>query len=487
MTGSLTRPRLAAAPTPGLLAGGVAAAAAGLFAVAGLAVVGPRSVLAPAIALVMAAIVRWPRAAAFAVLASGIALDTARVDFTQPLVANFWDLPPGIRNRLPLTTNPYELLLAFTAIVVLAHPRFRARTPARLPALAWLVPPLIAAGLIYGIANGGKVNLAYHEARGLIFALLAFAMVWRLRITPRQAAGGFIAGTLVLAPVTLVRYPLYLANSGIPREIWFGHETGVFLALGSVLGGVLLLRAKSDRERWLLVIYTGVMLFATLVTGRRAAVMVLLVGMLTVGWLLLPKRPVLLVTCGMVSLLGGAAYLSAYWDANTGPLAQPARAVRSQVDPGARDRSSDTYRAIERYDLQRTIAQDEVLGIGFGRPFIQFRPLPELAFWPLQSYTPHQNLLWLWLKTGIVGVSVILGLWVVAFSRCVGACRAVPRSRDIPAGPVVLAAALLMYLSYARVDLAIITSRSAVPLAVAVALALLLPRPSTARREDFDA
>lgn len=473
-------PGAAAAPLRelGALAFVVAIATLGAFAIV---VAGPVVAALPAVLLTLALIVAFPRPAAITLFAACIAFDTAGIDFTSPLATLLWNMPAPLASAMPLKTSPFELLLAFTAAIVFVHPAVRRdRRAARLPGLAWLVPVVLMAGLAWGTIEGGHVNLAYHELRGLIFGSLAFAVAWRLRLAPRDLAAPLFAATTFLGAIAVVRYVLYLAGdrSGVPKEFWFGHETGMFLAFGFVLACVAILRAGSDRQRLYLVLYAALMAISMMMTGRRSAILVVLVGILVVGWLLLPRRPILLATLGVVTLFSGAAYISAYWDAHSGPLAMPARAIRSQIDPDARDESSDQYREIERRNLQRTLRENPVLGIGFGRPYTVFEPLPELGFWPMQFYTPHQNILWLWLKTGIVGISVLAGLWVVAFSRCIRAARSLPRRRDIPIAPMFLAAVLLMYLAYARVDLAFVNSRSAVPLAVALAVALLLPQPA---------
>ncbi len=185
-------------------------------------------------------------------------------------------------------------------------------------------------------------------------------------------------------------------------------------------------------------------------------------------------------------LLAGIAYLAIFWNQEYGALAQPARAIRSQIDPSARDASSDDYRVRERYNVTETLKLNRIFGIGFGRPFAQFQPLPDLTdFWPLQAYTPHQNVLWLWLKMGVVGVAVILGLWLVAFKRCLEAIRSTPKTAPLPATAVILAASLLMYLAYAQIDLALTGTRGIAPLAAAIALCLRLRpyQPPTAETE----
>ena len=125
---------------------------------------------------------------------------------------------------------------------------------------------------------------------------------------------------------------------------------------------------------------------------------------------------------------------------------------------------------------------NRVFGVGFGRPFIQFQQLPDLtSFWPLQFFTPHQSVLWLWLKMGWLGISVVLGFVVVLLKRCLEALQ--ENDRDSPAWST--AAALftvtLMFVVYSTVDIAFAGARQLAPMAVAAALILQL---KTARRAE---
>ena len=279
----------------------------------------------------------------------------------------------------------------------------------------------------------------------------------------------------------LLRYALYLRGgaSGLPNEAWFGHETGLFLAIGCIIGGVLLLNVRGGGARGSAAAYTLLMLVALALTGRRSGILVLILGVLLLAWLLLPRRPALLAAIAVPVLLGAAGYLNVYWDGGSDAIAAPARAIRSQVDPDARDQSSDQYRDIEKANIVDTLEASPLFGVGFGRPFTATKPLPEIPWWPLQLYQPHQNVLWLWLKAGLIGASVLLGLWLVAFRRALDAARAAS-PWTLPGLPAVLAAALVMFVGYGSVDHAFVASRSMSVLGVLIALALLLParRPS---------
>ncbi|MFN0095118.1 MAG: O-antigen ligase family protein [Dehalococcoidia bacterium] len=443
--------------------------ACGSVAAALVLVVGTTAVVAVFGIGVLAGLFLKPRAGAHLVLGVAIALDPGGFGFFHLFADPFWKLPPSVADALPLKTNPFELLVAWLAVVVTVR-GIRAASPG-LPGLVWLVPCILFSGLAWGAMNGGDVALAYHEARGLIFATLAFYVL--IRVGPPKEETLTRAAFVVfasLACATILRWVLYLRGGAVPLEHWFDHETGLFLALGFVVACVAALQAKTPSGRAAAVGLALLTLVAVAMTGRRSAILGVGAGVLIVGWLVMPKRPALLVGLAVPALLVMAGYLSVYWEGHTGPLAEPARAVRSQVDPDARDRSSDEYRTIERENVQRTLRGTPLFGVGFGNPYEQFEKLPTLALWPLQFHTPHQNLLWLWLKMGIVGAAVLVGLWITAFRRCVIACRSAAAG-SLPAVPLCLAAGLLMALTYARVDMAFVGSRSAVFCAVLLALA----------------
>ncbi len=470
-------PNVAAALRSSGAAGVAACGLATVVAAGAVVTIGPGAVVIPLALAAIVAALAWPDRFIVVLLAAGVIIDPAEVGITGPLSKAFWELPAGVANLMPLKTNPFELMVALCAVGLVLRPS-KTEALVRLPVLAWCVPVVILLGLAYGLSQGGQLNLAYHEARGLIFGALMFFCVWRMRgFGGRRTLAVALAATGGLALNTLFRYLVYLQSGvvDLPKESWFGHETGLFLALGFILGCGLLLRARTAGERWTVAAYALLMVVAMSMTGRRSGVLVLILGVLVLGWLLLPKRPVLLIGTAIPVVLLAMGYLGAYWNDGADAIGEPARAIRSQVNPDERDRSSDQYRADERTDIQRTLQESPVFGVGFGRPFTQYIALPLLDFWPLQSYTPHQNILWLWLKMGLIGASVLLGLWLVAFRRCVTACREWVRGEALPVQPMVLAAALLMYLGYGRVDLAFIGSRSATVLGLVLALALLLP------------
>ena len=442
-----------------------------------VAVLGYWALLVPLYAGLLALALVSPRGSALTLLFAGVAFEPAAIDQTRPISMALFDMAPALKNLFPVTISPFELFITITALSF----AFRARSGERLrplPVLVWAAPLVVLMGVAYGLSKGGDSTIAYHEMRGLIYASLAFCIA-RKMMGPNgwPVARVALMATTSLSLIILARYWFYTrdGNSPVSLEAAYAHEDAMFLGLAFVLGCCLMLRTARPGRRLALVLHNLLVLGAILATGRRAGTLVLIVGMLLTFVFLVPRRPGLVLMLSMPVFLLGSLYLGAYWNKSYGALAQPARAIRSQIDPNARDDSSDQYRVVEKFDVEQTIKLGEIFGVGFGRPFAQFQPLPSLTdFWPLQSYTPHQNILWLWLKMGVAGISVFLGIWILALRQCLSNLRGLARARVVPVLPMLTAAGLVMYLAYARIDLALISTRSCALLAALIAIGLSL-------------
>lgn len=462
---------------PGAAVGFFVVCAASAGAVLALAAIGPAALVIPPLVLLVVLAAVYPRVFAYVLLAAMIVFEQGTFDYTRMISKALWELPGGLKSVVPITTSPMELALLSAAVSMFVRSRQKANT-ANVPRVAWALPVVIFLGIGYGVSKGGDSALAYNEARGLLFGMVVFALALRMETEPMRNLVRVVSlASIFLAINTILRWAFYTrgGESPVPLEFAFAHENAVFFGIAIVIAGLGMVRAQSNGARLLWLLQVVLLLAATLVTGRRAGTLVLLVGGATVAWLIFPKRPVAVMVVSLPLMLVGSVYLAAFWNKEYGALAQPARAIRSQISPSARDQSSDEYREIERFNVEETLRLNKVFGVGFGKPFAQFQPLTDLTdFWPLQAYTPHQNILWLWLKTGLIGISVFLGLWIVSLKRCIEAIRAVPRSEAIPVAPIILASVLLMYIAYAQIDQALTSTRSVAPLAIAIALSFRL-------------
>ncbi|HVD30214.1 MAG TPA: hypothetical protein VNE19_00700, partial [Methylomirabilota bacterium] len=127
-----------------------------------------------------------------------------------------------------------------------------------------------------------------------------------------------------------------------------------------------------------------------------------------------------------------------------------------------------------------TIHQDPVLGVGFGREFIMVATLADLSWWPFWRFETHNNVLWMWLKTGAVGYAIFWFLMGSAISRAAYAAR---RLVD----PALRTAGLFCLLSvvgvivFAWVDLGLVSGRVTVFLGTVLGLVSVLPAVDGAR------
>jgi O-antigen ligase len=211
-------------------------------------------------------------------------------------------------------------------------------------------------------------------------------------------------------------------------------------------------------------------------SNRRAAVIGLLAGLALLSvivfwrqqrtfWKAVPIVSVLLV-----------GYVAAFWNSKSA-AAFPAQAVKSVISPNslsARDQSSDLYRRIENNDLNFTIRQTKLMGVGFGNTFYQPYPLPDISSnFEFHGYIPHNSILWIWLQTGFAGFVAMM--YMLGRALMLGASK-IRRVRDGPDLMAVTAAALFiaMYSVFAYVDIAW-DARNMVLLGVALALCANYP------------
>ena len=150
-------------------------------------------------------------------------------------------------------------------------------------------------------------------------------------------------------------------------------------------------------------------------------------------------------------------YIPAFWNRPATPTAEPARAVRSVVDPDPRDKSSNAYRDIETLNLKIDIRDNHHLGAGFGIPVVHKFALPvDLTGAAVTlTYVTHDTVLWVWLRMGFVGSLSFLAIIGAATIR---ACQLTKLSHADPESAIlgaVVACSLVAYLIMGVEDLGI--------------------------------
>jgi hypothetical protein len=158
-------------------------------------------------------------------------------------------------------------------------------------------------------------------------------------------------------------------------------------------------------RRWML-IFLPFVVVANLANERRAATAAFMISipvLFLLCYMAFPyRRKMILGIIGVTAALA-AIYLPIFWNSD-GIWGQPARAVRSQFDPSDRDQSSDVYRMAEDANLMYTMRSQPLFGYGYGKPIMITSPMVDLtADDPLILYLTHDQILWIWMRLGVVG------------------------------------------------------------------------------------
>ena len=359
-----------------------------------------------------------------------------------------------------LTISPLEITL-YLGLVVSCLRRYAntgtiiPRTPLTWPLVTFTA--FVAYGYARGLDAGGDLRIAVIEGRALFYVLLVFVIVVNEcsdRIHLRWAMWAVIAGVVVQSLLSID----YL-NRLDPRErdsLQGLNEHGSALGHNLVtvmMIGLLLLHVRRPLIKWALVAALVPTVYVFFVSQRRSGVAALVVAGAIMAITLLWRRPraFWLIVPFLALLVTG--YVAAFWN-STSSLAFPAQAIKSIIAPesaSAEDRSSDLYRLIEAYDVNYTIRTSPLLGLGFGRQF--YRPvfLPDISVFGLNAYVPHNNVLWIWIKTGFGGFAAMF--YVFAKAIMMGAARVRRAVLDVDL-VVTLTATLfaVMFAVYSYVD-----------------------------------
>jgi hypothetical protein len=210
-------------------------------------------------------------------------------------------------------------------------------------------------------------------------------------------------------------------------------------------------------QRILGLLTTPIAAYTLLAMQRRAGYIAIVIALVACIVVLFIAHRRAFYVIAVTALVAGAIYFPVFWN-NPGLLGQPARAVRSLSQPDERDAASNSYRDLERIDVQAGIASSPILGLGFGQQFPFVVELPDLSFWGFWHYEPHHNILWVWLKVGAIGFTIF---WVIMGSAIArGAHLAVTLRNPIGRSFALLTlAAVIMTVVFCYVDLGLVSGR----------------------------
>lgn len=418
-------------------------------------------------------------------LAAAIAIEIYILNFPD----SFTDYVPffyGLNNSLGwgISVTPAELLMGVTLVagVVRSGPMIRARLfRGRLfgPYLLFLMAVLL--GEVHGLLNGGDFNKSLWELRPQVYGFIGFviaSLVIRSREDLERLALVAAVAILFKGVIGDVRYFIVLNHILGTHESVLGHEDSYFLALLPMATVAALIWTGWTRNVNLLAIASVIGLAALLANERRAGILALDGGVLVIVLLAIRFNGVnrrRLIVLALIAAVIVTAFLIAFWNVQTGLIGQLVRPLRSQFDPTQRDYLSNIYRLAENVNLQLSFQTNKLIGMGFGMPFLTVLAQADIStIYPLWNYIPHNTLLWVGVRMGLVGS---VAFWALFGTALLEVCRAlsVQRDRFVLALVALAGAAIVAELLVAYGDLQLESYRNMIFIGVIFGVLNILP------------
>jgi O-antigen ligase/polysaccharide polymerase Wzy-like membrane protein len=346
---------------------------------------------------------------------------------------------------------------------------------------------LLIVGVLRGLAQEGIFNFAFWESRFLFWMVLCYVLAVNT-IRTRGHIRALLALVFVWVTWSAAEgmwRKIALVDNGLLGNIpetYYSHEDVVIWGLLMML---VFARLAFGGSKWQVLLGPIALIIAgytMLASERRAgyiAVMVAFGAFALVLWIIKRKAFMLIA---VPILIGTAIYMPLFWN-NTSMLGQPARAVRSLRNPDPRDAASNMARDLEAINVRATIQSNLLLGVGFGRPFLQVVPIPDISFFPFWNYEAHHDILWVWMKVGVFGFILFFIVMCRGLARAAALMRKI-RDPDARVFASLAMSAILMSLVFCWVDLGLTNPRVPVVLGVmlgglAVLERIYMPAPET--------
>ncbi|MEI6042754.1 MAG: O-antigen ligase family protein [Chloroflexota bacterium] len=377
-----------------------------------------------AIILIIALIIRWPSVGySMAVL---IVLPCEL--FTVPDgISTYSNLPVANLNSytpLSISASALELILIVTILITVIKAsikgeRFLDRSKTALA--VGLFGGFLIFGYLWGVyVRRGDGKVAQTEIRSILFViLLYFLTIYFVRDSKMWRTLNWIypLGLSLMAIIGILRF--FTIDPAIAGPIYaeslngFNHDTSILFVILVMWCLAKLVFGDNKGEKFIGWVLLAPAFFGIFVSGRRSAFAVL-AGCIIIflAMLFVRHRKAFIIIVIILGIIG-PPYMVVFSKVS-GPLGMPARAFSStSAAPGSRDANSDLYRTVEKNNVIMTIKTAPLTGIGFGQPFIRFIEFIDLEGFTLQNYTPHVQVLWLWLKVGMFGWGIF---WLILCS-----------------------------------------------------------------------
>jgi hypothetical protein len=426
-----------------------------------MVLLGPsESLLAWLVVLIgVGAVLYHPRNGLYLMAGFGLVGDTVLSPWL-PFVKNFSSRESILYLGDAIIINPLEAFLGLTFLSWFIHSFSSRDFGFHRGSLFWPVVVFlgfVTAGLWYGLNNGGDSNIALWEARPIFYLAAMMILVTNLIKTRQQVS---LLLWFVMAAIFV---------EGIQGNWYFWvnlrgrldgvnaiteHSAAIHMNSLFVFFLAAMLYKTSQSRRIVLGLFSLIVLVPYFATQRRAAFLTLGLALILLAVMLYKENKNVFWTVVPPALAAILMFTAAFWN-NSGPVGRPVQALRSVIAPGyaeARDQGSDAYRDLENINLHFTIQQKPLTGVGFGNKFYIVTPMPDISFFQWWQYFPHNSIIWIWLKTGIIGFISMLFLVGKAISLGGKRLRTV-QGNDLRAAAAAASLYLIMHFTFAYADI----------------------------------
>jgi O-antigen ligase len=348
---------------------------------------------------------------------------------------------------------------------------------------------VVLLGVFRGVQGGGDIRIALWGVRAMILMFIAYVLTVSLVRRPEQLRILFlllVAGVTLKGLVGLWRFVIDFGgqisvevDTGLPGNSLMAHEESFFFLIAAFMAVLAVVYGLPKRDRQLSLMAFVITVLPLLANQRRVAIaafVITTVLLVIVLYALEPQRRRSIVSLLTLCALIIPVYGFATWDNDT-VIAMPTQAIKSQFAPNGRDASSDKSRDIENVNLRATAEESPLLGVGFGVPMTQEQILPNIRrsyTWYL--YLPHNNILWLAMTMGLLGLSSFGWLIASVLKQTVGAIRASASEPQFRAVYVLSLLTTAMFLTFALYDQGLLSQRICLFMGVQFGLLALAPR-----------
>ncbi len=423
----------------------------------------------------------WPEIGLFAVVLSVVLVEQAALPtpiWTDTLNVFYWPT-----RYAGLFERPIGFFILFVFLVILL--RHFAQHHRLLQGGAMIAPFLlflgcVVMGIVHGLTSGGNLKITVVEIRPLWYMFVAYLLTYNLVKKTGQVRALFwivILGAAIKGIQGVYIYLVPLHASLLDHREIMSHEESFFFVSLFLLILLFLLHSRQRAMLYAALLATPCVLIALIANQRRTDYVAFLVGA-GVAWLLIfickPGERVKLAILMGVTVVLLTGYIAAFAH-SSGSIGAPARSIISVFSPSAGDASSNAYRQIEDYDLKYTVKQNPVLGLGFGKPFLQPITLPNILIDdPYYLYVPHNTIYWIWMRLGPLGY---FALWFLFGSIIVRGITILRRLKNhfLQLVAIYIVAITVMEVIVAFADYQLFFYRNVIYLGILIGILMKLP------------